>query len=34
MRETRALYLEWKIEQLALVIGPDAGTWDIVDWSN
>ena len=33
MRETRALYLEWKIEQLALVIGPDAFTWGIVDWA-
>ena len=34
MKETQRLYLEWKIEQLALMIGPDAATWDIVDWGS
>ena len=32
MRETRSLYLEWRIEQLALTIGPDAATWEIAEW--
>ena len=32
IRETRALYLEWGIEQLALTIGPDAATWSVTEW--
>lgn len=34
MRETRKLYVEWKVERLKLVVGENALDWDITQWQD
>jgi len=34
MRETRKLYMEWKVERLKLFVGDNALHWKIVKWQD
>ncbi|MCJ1243750.1 hypothetical protein MMC30_000947 [Trapelia coarctata] len=34
MRETRKLYLEWKVERLKLIVGENALDWEITQWQD
>lgn len=34
MRETRKLYLEWKVERLKLIVGENDLHWELTQWQD